>query len=162
MNTYEMDQTVKVLTSLFPKMDWTEEMLSLFRRRIARFEIRPERIVEILEEHRMNTRRRSPDMMSVVRSLKEEAFAPKKRVDWGTTQAQDDSRAPAVHVQDVEHPGVLWRDKATSKDIIVSIEEYSRLTGRKLSAFRKKNPTPWTTKPYKVSAGTPHPDKATP
>lgn len=153
LNTFEMDQTVKALTSLFPKMDWTDEMLSLFRRRIARFEIPSTRIVEILEDHKMTTRRRSPDLMSVVRALKEEAFRPSVQKRW---ESPDTPRPPREFVLDAEHPGVLVKDK-TGKDIIVSWERYAKDTGKKLTEFRKKNPTPWETRPVKEETPRPTP-----
>lgn len=65
--------------------------------------------------------------------------------------------------EDIEHPGVLVRDKATGEDIIVCWETFAAANNIPLSEFRKKHPTPWKTKPYtKPKAEVEHkaPDRA--
>jgi hypothetical protein len=69
MNGEEIRSLTQALSRLFPKSDWTPEIVGLFGERIVRIEIPLRDALRVLDNHKLESRRRSPDAGTIIRKL---------------------------------------------------------------------------------------------
>lgn len=143
MNNYELAQASKILARLFPKSEWTEDLHGLFSRRIARFEIGADRMLVLLEDYRLTTRRRSPCISTLVKLFREEAFRPAVETKWAPPPPTCE---PRDWTPDPERP--LIAPRFNGKIEMMTLAEYDAKTGNNFAKLRKEpKPSFRTAKP---------------
>lgn len=80
MTGSDIDAMVSVLHGLFPKSDWTPQMLVLFREDAFKIDISQEQAIAVVKQYRRDSRGRSPilkDLLTRLKAARGEAIARK-------------------------------------------------------------------------------------
>jgi hypothetical protein len=73
MTPSETTDALAFLGTMFPKRDWTTEMVQLFRERARRIDLSPEQFRAVAQQYRLDVRFRSPDPGSLLKRMKDAA-----------------------------------------------------------------------------------------
>lgn len=110
MNMHDVSHLSRRMAALFPKNDWTPDMLTLLGRRCVKFNLSTEQIDAVLDEYRATARHRSPVMSDLINRLRDAQGSPKGP---GVSQAQSGD-APA-NWRTLRPPVTAWNHELAAR-----------------------------------------------